>query len=254
MKPVIQFLFILAGSLLVLDTLLIAPRVRFNAGVILPAIIGLPLLSWGIFYQDLQILSKQGFLLGVKWLLIMCYALFILTFLWIVAQIIRAEQVPVPPDAAVLIVLGASLHGSQVSQTLALRLDAAAAIMRSRTELPVVVSGGQGPGEAVPEGAAMALYLKGKGIETARIQIENRSTSTFENLLFSKPLVQQATGLDDPRTVIVTSGTHLYRALLIARKAGYRATGAAARDPWYLAPNSLLREYLAIMKYHWLGY
>lgn len=252
--PVIQILLILVGMLLVADTLFVVRKVNFNAGVIMPAILGVPLLIQGIFFQPLQRLSGLVLAAILQWLLIIGYTLFILTFGWFLVQIVRTGHQSVPPDARVLLVLGASLQGSQVSRTLALRLDAALAVLQSRPGLPVIVSGGQGPGEALPEAAAMGRYLIDRGISPERIVVEDRSINTAENFSRSRPLIRQVTRLDDPLIVVVTSGFHLYRALLIAVRQGYRATGISAPNLWYLLPNNLLREYLAIFKYHLLGY
>ena len=255
--PFIQILLILIGMLLVADTLFVLQKVNFNAGVIMPAILGLPLLIWGLFFPSLQRLSGHALVSMLQWLLVIGYGLFILTFGWILVQIVSAEHRPLLPDTAdtaVLLVLGASLYGSQVSRTLALRLDAALSILRARPDLPVIVSGGQGPGEAVPEAAAMERYLIDRGIRQTRIFVEDRSINTTENFSRSLPLIRQATRQNDPLIVVVTSGFHLYRALLIAGRQGFRASGISAPNLWYLVPNNLLREYLAIFKYHLLGY
>ena len=89
----------------------------------------------------------------------------------------------------------------------------------------------------------MANYLVKHGIERSRIMQEDRSTSTVENIRFSRPLIAgvEAAGL-------VTNDFHLPRALAIARKQGLALRGIAAPShPWYL-PNNLLRECLAIVK------
>jgi len=253
-KPVIQCLLILTGALLVADSLLVAPKGPVNAGVVMPALIGLPLLIWGIFYQNLHSLSSHGILLGVKWLLIVGYALFVLSFVFLVVKAVQAARGSVPTEADIVLVLGASLRGRRVSQTLARRLDTSVAFLRKNPHLPVVVSGGQGADEELPEGVAMGLYLNEKGIARERVLIEDRAANTYENLVLSRPLIRQATHCDDPLTVIVTSRSHLYRATLMAARLGYRAVGIGAPDPLHLMPNALLREYLAVMKYHLLGY
>jgi uncharacterized SAM-binding protein YcdF (DUF218 family) len=253
MKTVIQFLMILIGALLIADSLFIAPRVNFNAGVIMPAILGLPLLIWGVFYRPLLIFSERGFFLGLKWLIIVGYLLFILSFAVVMALIVRAEKEPIPKDVDAVVVLGAALRGSVVTHTLAMRLNVAADILKTDPGLLVVVSGGQGPGEDLPEGVAMAQYLIDQQIDASRILIEDHATSTFENLTLAKSLLQSI-GRDPLRIVVVTSNYHVFRAVLAARNLGYIATGAGAPTIWDLLPNNLLREYLAIIKYAILGY
>ena len=64
-------------------------------------------------------------------------------------------------------------------------------------DIPVVVSGGQGPEELISEAAAMGKYLKNAGIADNRIYYENKSTTTYENLKYSKQLIEQS-GLKEP--------------------------------------------------------
>jgi len=249
----IRTLLIVIGTVLILDTLLVVPIARFNAGVIMPAILGFPPLIWGIFYPDLQRLSAQGFFLAVKWLLFVSYGLFFLTFAVLSVRILRPVRSSVSGKPDALLVLGASIRAGEASRTLALRLDKAIAVLRDHPGLPVVVSGGRGPGDTVAEAVVMARYLDARGISKVQILTEDQSVNTFENLSLSWPLIRLRTGQPDPIVAVVTSGLHLYRAMRMAKRAGFKVIGIAAPDLWYLAPNILLREYLALIKHHWLG-
>ena len=53
-----------------------------------------------------------------------------------------------------------------------------------------VVSGGQGPGETMTEGEAMEIWLEARGIDPQRIIVEDRATSTWENLENSFALIR----------------------------------------------------------------
>lgn len=149
-----------------------------------------------------------------------------------------------PGDLDCIIVLGAQVRERGVPcQALRHRLDTAARYLAAHPACQAIVSGGQGPNEPCPEARAMANYLVKHGIERSRIMQEDRSTSTVENIRFSRPLIAgvEAAGL-------VTNDFHLPRALAIARKQGLALRGIAAPShPWYL-PNNLLRECLAIVK------
>ena len=249
----IRTLLIVIGAVLVLDTLLVVPNVRFNAGVIMPAILGLPPFIWGIFYPDLQRLSAQGVFLTVKWLLLAAYGLFFLTFTLLSASILRSAHAPATGRPDALLVLGASIRAGKASRTLALRLDKAIEVLRGHPGLPIVVSGGRGPGEAEAEADVMARYLSARGVAEDQILVEDQSVNTFENLSLSWPLIRLRTGQPDPAVSVVTSGLHLYRAMRMAERAGFKAIGIAAADLWYLVPNTLLREYLAVIKHHLRG-
>ena len=71
---------------------------------------------------------------------------------------------PATGNEKAVVVLGAGLRGEQVSGLLARRLDAALAYYRQNPDVLLVVSGGQGPDEAIPEAEAMARYLQAHGV------------------------------------------------------------------------------------------
>ncbi len=62
----------------------------------------------------------------------------------------------------------------------------------------------------------MYRYLTGRGIDGARLLLEDRSTTTAENLQYSMELLQQH-GIDGPVTII-TSEFHEYRANQTAKR------------------------------------
>ena len=117
------------------------------------------------------------------------------------------------PDA--IIVLGAGVNGETPSLTLRTRLDAAAAYLEEHPDVPVVLSGGQGPGEAITEAECMRRALVRRGVDESRLYPEERSTSTQENLRYSRAILEEL-GVDPARRVaIVTSDFLLCRARLM---------------------------------------
>lgn len=111
-----------------------------------------------------------------------------------------------------------------------------------------VLSGGQGEGEDISEAECMGRYLKSKGVNEGRMLLEDRSTSTLENLTFSKKAIEQAGG-DPSRVAIVSSSYHLYRACRMASALGMEAEGLRSADgcPVYMT-GMYLREALAVWK------
>lgn len=143
-----------------------------------------------------------------------------------------------------LLILGAQVRGRRITQSLQRRLDSGYAYLADCPNTKVIVSGGQGKGEEVSEAQAMAEYLIHRGVEPERIVKEDQSTSTWENLCFS------AVHLTDSYTAvaIVTNDFHLYRALFLAKRAGYkRVFGIAASSNKILFLNYLVREILAVV-------
>ncbi|MEC0126676.1 YdcF family protein [Paenibacillus pabuli] len=153
-----------------------------------------------------------------------------------------------PEEADYVIILGSGIKGTELSLTLKQRLDASLDYIRSHPQTPVIVSGGQGPGESIPEALAMKNYLVDQGISPAQVIMEDRSTSTQENLAFSKKIID-ASGLEHPEIMIVTSDYHMFRSKYLAAKNGYAAEyGISAPSPGYLKPINMIREYFAAIK------
>ena len=135
-------------------------------------------------------------------------------------------------DVDALIVLGAGLRNNSPSMILRTRLNAAIRYLEARDGVPVIVSGGLGRGETITEAEAMFRYLSTRGVDESLIWKEEESTSTRENLAFSLALMEEH-GLDveNATVAIVSNEFHLYRAKLIAGKAGVEAVGVAAQTP-----------------------
>ena len=161
----------------------------------------------------------------------------------------EADNSAVPVDA--VIVLGAGVNGETPSAALRSRINAAAAYLETHSGVPVVLSGGQGPGEAVSEAEAMYRALSGRGgLDGVRWVLEDRSTSTAENFRFSKALLREQ-GLDTDTAVIavVTNDFHCFRAHLIAQRQGLRIVDVPAELPWWwLTANYYVREAFAVVK------
>jgi len=150
-----------------------------------------------------------------------------------------------------LIVLGAGLlNGSEVSPLLGQRIDRALKFYHKQLAkkgwAPVIIfSGGQGGDETVPEGVAMRDYALAKGLPADHAVAEDRSKTTYENMVFSKQIILDR-GAVKPRVTFVTNGYHTFRAGMIARKAGLKANGIGAHTAKFFLPNAILREYMAI--------
>lgn len=94
----------------------------------------------------------------------------------------------------------------------------------------------------------MKNYLVDQGISPTQVIMEDRSTSTQENMAFSKKIID-ASGLKHPKIMIVTSDYHMFRSKYLAAKNGYAAEyGISAPSPGYLKPINMIREYFASVK------
>lgn len=178
------------------------------------------------------------------------YSVFLISFFLVESIIILESKSSNKNDfknVDFVIILGAGLHGDIPSKTLETRLAAGTQFLLNRKDLPVVVSGGQGDGETISEAEAMGRYLKNKGIEENRIFYESKSTTTYENLKYSKQIIKQL-GFKEPTVLIVTSDYHVSRAKMIGKELGLESYGLGGESPVFVRMNYFIREYFGIMK------
>jgi len=164
-----------------------------------------------------------------------CYVVCVstgLAFFIILQAIIISGSYTEEADADVIIVLGAGLINDRPSLILASRLNAAIAYAQVRNDIPVITTGGLGQLQTVTESEAMARYLIARGIDENRIWKEEASTNSHENINFAKDImVENGMDINNIKVAIVTNEFHLYRAKLIAEKAGLDPIGIAAETP-----------------------
>lgn len=146
-----------------------------------------------------------------------------------------------PRNIAQIVVLGSGLFGETVPPLLQKRIAKGIEIQRQDPHARLILSGGQGPGEDVPEGAAMKAWALSHGADPANTVCEERSRNTRENLLFSRNLFADPNG----KTAIVSTGYHVFRALLLSKQLHMNAVGYGSKTPWYFSLNALLREFIA---------
>lgn len=157
-----------------------------------------------------------------------------------------------PEKPNVIVVLGCKVNGERPSRMLRRRLDAAYEALNENPETLCIVSGGQGSNEKISEAQAMYTYLVDKGIDSDRIIMEDKSTSTYENIKYTLDILDQR-GMSHDMT-IVTDGFHQYRASLIAKAQGVENTTAysAYTEPRYLF-TYWVREWLGLTHFFVFG-
>ena len=233
--------------------------------VVLLAFLGFGAFLWtfrasGYHYTSLLPLSVALLMLvfrfGKRWLkgfVSLLAALALAAILAAEAPILHAALSTPESDAPYVIVLGAAVYGKTPSISVRHRCDRAVVHLRRNPDAVAVVSGGQGKGEDISEAECMRRYLRDKGVAAGRILLEDRSTSTLENLTFSKEVIEAAGG-DPGRVAVVSSSYHLYRAGRLAASLGMAAEGLASTDgyPVYMT-GMYLREAVAVWKLWLLG-
>lgn len=155
-----------------------------------------------------------------------------------------------------IIVHGAGLMGTELTPLLAGRVDKALELWEHQGRAgKIIVSGGQGSDEVISEAEAMQRYLvEKKGVPAEAILMENKSTTTWENLKFSKAIMDEQTHGEPYRAAVVTSDYHVFRCAEYARKLNIPADGVGSHTRGWYWPAAFTREFIAITKAHWWPY
>lgn len=204
-------LSILGGLVLLLSALayLLAPfSVRKFAAF--PALGGVFLALFGLTYRAPRAgRALRGVLAGLL-------ALCVVGFGALEAVIIAGARTEIAGDPQIMLVLGAQVHPWGPSVLLADRLDAALGYLEDHPDILVVVSGGQGPDEPATEASVMRDYLTARGVDPARILLEEESHNTYQNLQYTYQLLRdQGHEARMDQVLVVTNGFHLARVRML---------------------------------------
>ena len=160
-------------------------------------------------------------------------------------QVISGMHPAAPDHLDYVIVLGAQVRGTEPSLALRQRIDQALETAQQDPDVTFILSGGQGRGEEISEAQCMWNELTNAGVDEDRLILEDKSTSTRENLVFS----DRITGCAKKRCGILSNDFHLFRALKLARKLGYEDVyGIAGESEVLMKPHYIVREAAALLK------
>ncbi|WP_246302736.1 YdcF family protein [Paenibacillus plantarum] len=130
------------------------------------------------------------------------------------------NQPSLPKQVDVGIVLGASLRNDTPSPGLQERLDLAVELYKQGRFKQLIVSGGlDHNGSKLTEAEGMRDYLVKNGLPKSSILLEPKATSTYENLLFSKQIMDEKSLVS---SIIITHKFHSSRSLDIAETIGFK--------------------------------
>jgi uncharacterized SAM-binding protein YcdF (DUF218 family) len=159
-----------------------------------------------------------------------------------------SNVVDVNGDAA--IVLGAAVWGDEVSPVFRERINHAIDLYRSGKVRKIIFTGGQGNKDELTEAAEARQFAIKNGIPEKDILIEERSHTTYENVVNAKR-VADANGLK--KVLIVSDPMHMKRAVAMARDIGLDAYPSPTPTTRYRGWRSQF-ESLAHETYYYLGY
>lgn len=238
MKKTVKILSIVAGALLLGNTALMLTISNLNFGLVPVAGLGGLLLGYGILFDKIKTKKLIHIFIATVLVALIGFG----SFLAIYGSRDTADY-----SEKTVIVLGCGIRGERVSVGLAKRLNKAAEYHKSNPDAIIIVSGGQGPQEDIPEALAMKRYLVEKGIDEDKIVMEDKSTSTITNFRYSKAIMDNM-GLSSDSVVFVTNAYHVYRAASYAEAEGLTVNHLGTDIIWYTVPMNYMREMLAVLK------
>ena len=175
-----------------------------------------------------------------------------LSFCALLGAVLYGSYDHITGEPQVMVILGCQVMADgDPSVLLQDRLDTALDYLEEHPDLTVVVSGGQGSNEPVSEARCMADVLIQGGVAEEQIRLEDQSSNTMENLVFSRELLaREGIEVEETDVLVVSNGFHLTRARMLAGRFGYGEISTLAAPSSHL-PSRLymyIREPLALVK------
>ncbi len=170
------------------------------------------------------------------------------------ALVIQASFGDPDKSCQYMVVLGAKVRDDGPSVSLWDRIYGARNYLMEHPDVIAVVSGGQGPDEPMTEAQCMYDALVAMGISPDRIWLEDKASSTWENLNFSLNLIEEKTGTRPTEIGVLSSEYHLFRASLFAKACDVGFIGIPAKTSrTSQLINHCMREVAGVWHYILLG-
>ena len=226
----------------------------------------LSILEWGISFSPIFLIASM-FLIYItyiikdlsmkhkslkkiyyiyKVMIIIFIAAFILVEGMIIFNINEGENITNIDNIDTMIVLGAKLDGTKLSNTLKLRLDKTIEYYNKHKDINIIVSGGKTNSSDISEALAMENYLIANGVNKNNIIKEDKATSTLENIIYSKKILEDINY--NGKVLIVTSDFHLFRGRLIASILGIENKGICSKSELSKRIYYMIKEYPASIR------
>lgn len=176
----------------------------------------------------------------------------VLAFSALLGAVLYGSYDHVRGDPQVMLILGCQVKPWGPSILLQDRLDKALEYWEDDPGITIVVSGGQGPDEHIPEAQAMYDYLVEHGVDGEQIIQEDQSHNTIQNLTYTMQLLEEEGYDTTADMVVVSNGFHLTRVRMLWE----RVFGSDDNLSTLAAPSShvpsrfkmYIREPLALVK------
>ena len=111
-----------------------------------------------------------------------------------------------------------------------------------------VPSGGQGSDEIISEAESMKRWLMEQGVAGEQILEENRSVNTYQNMAFSKQVIEaDAKNAENVQIGFSTTNYHVFRGYTLANRVKMKVKGLSAKTKLYFFPNAFIREFIGLL-------
>ena len=201
------------------------------------------LVGYIVYWPRVATYTRDNILLDTLYVYVSLVVLYFLCIAmsYLVSSVLNFINI-LPRRIDYVVVLGAGLIGERVTPLLASRIRKGIKVYKANPGSKLIMSGGQGPDEVVSEAFAMKNYALEQGVDEKDIILEDKSTSTEENIIFSKKFIPA-----DKSFALVTNYYHVYRALVQARTLGFRCIGYGAPTKFYFSLNAFIREFIGYL-------
>lgn len=252
----IPFLFFLFGLFLIGNGFVVLRREGKSLSNMLPLLMGIGVVSYMVFFtwvmaNQISILTDQRLFSIINYIFVFSTIIFVITMFIFFAVLLYALlylSIPRKRNYDYIIIHGSGLiDGDVVPPLLASRIDMGIKLFQlaEKPTVKVIASGGKGEDEKLSEAQAIYNYLIEKGVPKDKIIREDQSTTTYENLKFSKAL---ACGeMNRPIFAFVSNNYHVFRVAMYALRLKMRGYGVGSKTAIYYLPTAFIREFIAIV-------
>lgn len=237
---------------LIWNTVLVVRHEGLSLPTLLPALLAAAIIAYLALMPLLAVLRAPEWLTSIAALFLAAGLWFFFSFVALLLYSWFYRLLPRNRHYDYIIIHGAGLNGKKPTPLLRGRLDKALQLWEKQGRKPLLItSGGQGADEEISEADAMHDYLVNEQqVPESSILKEDRSTTTLENLQYSKSLMDEHSAASTYRCALVTSDYHVFRAAEYAHKAGLNADGIGSHTRGYYWPTAFIREFIAISMAH----
>lgn len=244
MKRLIKAIIILIGCVILTIYCLPLPAGIINEGNIFGIAVGIIIIIIGIKLDKIIALWKKK--IGKAIISIVCVFAIIGTgvFAYTLNSVINCSSNGFVNGDETAIVLGCQVYGETASRPLRARANKGAEYLKESENAVAILCGGQGNGESISEAECIKRIMLENGIDENRLYLEDKSTSTEENIKFASEIISQNKLSTD--VVIISSDYHCERAKMIAKRNGFLASCIPVKTNKYSYITFCTREVFGI--------